>query len=309
MLTRVVGTANSDLLAHGVLDVDTSNTLNAKLLGQRLIGKVELAVLALNTTNGLAGRTLGAGPLGLLVSGGAGIGAHGSGNAGVAGNTGNDGVDNLVDDGHVLDTGPTTKAKVVEGNGTVFRGEGVAVKLAIGELLVHAGGRGRAAARAAGGGAGGGSGVRAAGLGAAGAGAGAARVLVDGDLDELSSSLDGSRGSRAGGARRHSRRGGLANIRRHVARELQSTLGDTIAGLLEGNDLAVENEGGDGRAGHRDDLGVGGALVVMAVLVVVLSRHHAGGSQGEGDSIELHRVGYLFRTGLQAVEYCVRMWT
>lgn len=308
MLTRVVGTANSDLLAHGVLHVDTSDTLNAKLLGQRLVGKVELAVLALNTTNGLAGRTLGTGPLGLLVSGRAGIGAHGSGNAGIAGDTGNDAVDNLVDDGHVLDTGPTAKAKVVEGNGTVFRGEGVAVKLAIRELLVHTGGRGGAAARAAGGGAGGGSGVRAAGLGAAGAGAGARRVL-DGDLDELSSSLDGSRGSRAGGARSHSRRRGLANIRRHVARELQSSLADTSAGLLIGNDLAVENEGGDGRTGHRDDLGVGGALVVMAVLVVVLSGHQGtGGSQGEGDSIELHRVGYLIRTGSQAVQCCVRMW-
>lgn len=50
-LTRVVGTADSNLLANVVLNVNTTNTLNAKLPGEVGVGQVKLAVLALETTD------------------------------------------------------------------------------------------------------------------------------------------------------------------------------------------------------------------------------------------------------------------
>lgn len=150
-LTRVVGTANSNLLANVVLDLNTTNALNAKLLGKVGVGQVKLAVLALETTDGLTSGTLGAGPLGLLVTSRASVRAHGVTVTAVT----RDGRDNVVDhlldyvSGDVLDTRPATKAEIVERDGPVVGWERTAVDLAIGEVGVDASAAGRASARGA----------------------------------------------------------------------------------------------------------------------------------------------------------------
>lgn len=121
--------------------LDTTNTLNAKLLGKVGVGEVELVVTALKTTNGLAGGTLGAGPLGLLVTSRAGVRAHTTRVAAVTGDSGDNGAHQLVDDRNVLDTRPATEAKVVKRDGTIVRGEGATVELTVREVSVETGGR------------------------------------------------------------------------------------------------------------------------------------------------------------------------
>lgn len=137
-LTRVVGTANGNLLGQSVLDLNATSARNANLLRQLGVGQVELAVLALEATNRLAGGALGAGPLGLLVTGRTSIGAHRTIPAGVTEDSSDNVTDHLAKDGHVLNARPATKSKVVEGNSTVFRGERVTVKHAIREVTVDA---------------------------------------------------------------------------------------------------------------------------------------------------------------------------
>ena len=139
--TRVVSTAHSDVLRELVLnkDGDLLSTLHAEALGHAWVGEMELAILALNASNGLASRALGGGPLRLLVTRWAGVGAV---VALRAGPTRGDSLDvgeatsNLA--GAVLDTGPSTKIKPVNSNSAVLRGESRAVDLAVGEIGVNA---------------------------------------------------------------------------------------------------------------------------------------------------------------------------
>lgn len=142
--TRVISTANGNVVGHLVLDVDTANARNAKLLVVT-VGEVELVVgLTLEATNGLAGATLGSRPLGLLVSRGASVRAHGTVVALIAGNGSHNIADHLIEDSDVLDTRVTTKTKVVKGDSTVSRREVTAVNLSIWEVGGEAGGTGTA---------------------------------------------------------------------------------------------------------------------------------------------------------------------
>lgn len=158
--TGVISTANGNAFGHLVLNVDTTNTRNAKLLVVR-VGEVELAVgLTLKTTNGLASATLGGRPLGLLVSRWASVGAHGTVVALIASNSGNNVANHIIEETDVLDTGVTTKTKVVKGDSTILRREVTAVNLSIGEVGSEAGGTGAARAGGAAGSSSGCSGAR-----------------------------------------------------------------------------------------------------------------------------------------------------
>ena len=161
--TGVISTANRNAFGHLVLDVDTTDTRNAKLLIIR-VGEVELVVgLTLKATNGLASATLGGRPLGLLVSRRASVRAHGTVVALIASNGGNDIANHIIEETDVLDTRVTTKTKVVKGDSTILRREVTAVNLSIGEVGIESGGT-RAAraggARRAAGSSGGCSGAR-----------------------------------------------------------------------------------------------------------------------------------------------------
>jgi hypothetical protein len=101
-----------------ILDVDTANASNAELLVAG-VGEVELAVLALKTTNRLTGGSLGRGPLGLLVTRGASVRAHGTTVALIASDGGHDVADEIIHKSDVLDTRVTTETQVVEGDSTV----------------------------------------------------------------------------------------------------------------------------------------------------------------------------------------------
>ena len=141
--TGVVGTADSNISGHLVLDVDTANTSDTELL-VLLVGEVELAVLALKTTNGLTGGALSGGPLRLLVTSRASVRAHSTVVALITSDGGHDVADQIIDEGDVLDTGEATEAKVVEGEGTVLRGESSTVELSIGEVSIDTSGTGAA---------------------------------------------------------------------------------------------------------------------------------------------------------------------
>lgn len=149
---RVVSTANSNVLRELVLDEDGDllSTLHAEALGHAWVGEMELAVLALDTSNRLASRALSGGPLRLLVTRWAGVGAV---VALRARSTRGDSLDvgeatsNLA--GAVLDTGPSTKTEPVNSNSAVLRGESRAVDLTIGEVGVNASRTAAPAARAA----------------------------------------------------------------------------------------------------------------------------------------------------------------
>lgn len=145
--TGVVSTANGNVVGHLVLDVDTANTRDAKLLVV-VVGEVELVVtLTLETTNGLAGATLDTRPLGLLVSRWASVRAHGTVVAFVTSNGSHNVANHLVKESDILDTGVTTKTQVVKGDSTVIRREVTTVNLSIREVGGEAGGTraGRAA--------------------------------------------------------------------------------------------------------------------------------------------------------------------
>ena len=259
--------------------LDTTNTLNAKLLGKVGVGEVELAVTALKTTNGLAGGTLGAGPLGLLVTSRAGVRAHSARVAGVTSDSGDDGAHQLVDDRNVLDTRPATEAKVVQRDGTIVRGESATVELTVGEVSVDTGGRatGAAAARGTGGGSRGGR--RAGGCGRRGWGG---RGL--GELSRLDRwSRSGSRGRRRRGAAREA----LAGLRRGgTVSPQEGTFSDTLADVRSTDSLAVELVFDDGAGG------VNGTARVTVLVVVRLGSHQASGGQGEGNRVELHCVSF-----------------
>lgn len=72
--TGVISAADGDVLVDRVLDLDLSGALDADLLAQLGIGELELALgVTVQAADGLAGVTLGSGPLGLLVPGRAGV--------------------------------------------------------------------------------------------------------------------------------------------------------------------------------------------------------------------------------------------
>lgn len=122
-LTRVVSAAHSDVLADSVLDLNTTHTRDTKLVGKLLVGQIKLATLTLDSTNGLASAALLLGPLGLLVTSGAGVRAHVARAARPALDCSIDLAENSIDPVERLDTSPATKAKVVDRNGTVIGGE------------------------------------------------------------------------------------------------------------------------------------------------------------------------------------------
>lgn len=282
--TRVVSTADSNLLANIVLDVDTTNTLHAQLLGHAGVGQVKLAVLALETSNGLTSLTLGAGPLGLLVTSRARVGAHGTSVALVTSDGSDDAANQLVHDGDVLDTRPATETKVFERDGTVLGGEGVTVELAIGEVSVDARGtRGRAAA----------AGATAGACSRGGRARGLRRRLRRRRGRSLSKSGRGGsgRGSR-GGSRGRRRSRALASLRGSLAAgPLEAAIGNTLADIVGADHLAVQFVLDDGAS-------AGSALRVVTVSVVVrLSGNQASSRQGEGNSVELHFVRVSGRSG------------
>jgi len=295
--TGVVSTANGNIVGHLVLDVDTANSRNAELL-VLLVGKVELAVLALKATNGLTGGSLGVGPLGLLVTGRASVRAHGTVVALIASDGGHDIAYQIIDESDVLDTGETTKAKVVESDGAVFGGECTTVKLSIGEVSGEAGGT-RAAGGAGGAGssgsrdgAGGAGGLR----GAGGAGGGDSRrsLLEDGRSDGGSRGW-GRRGCRGGsGGAAASGRAGSGDS---TVEPLKLVLGEALASIGDANGLRGAGLGGiqhdeivDHRAGDRDGFGLSGTLVVMGVSMAVGGRKTSRGQRGDGIG-ELHSIG------------------
>lgn len=137
-LTRVVGTANGNLHAELVLSMNTTSALNAKLLGECGISKVELAILTLETTNGLAGRALSARPLRLLITSGASVRAHGSVLATVTTHSSDNIGHKTASDGYILNTGPATELQVVKCDGTIVGWESIAVNLSIREVGIQA---------------------------------------------------------------------------------------------------------------------------------------------------------------------------
>ena len=71
---RIIGTADGDVLAEGVLDLGLSGTLDAELARESCVGNLKLAVaVTVDTANRLASVALGRWPLGLLIAGRAGI--------------------------------------------------------------------------------------------------------------------------------------------------------------------------------------------------------------------------------------------
>lgn len=143
---RVVGAADGDVGGEFVLDddVDLVGAGHAELVGHAGVGEPELAVLALDAADGLAGGALGGGPLRLLVSSGAGVGAEGALGAAAAARAGvgGDGLDvgeaaTLGERARGLDTGPATETHPVDSERAVVGRESVAVKLAIGEVGVE----------------------------------------------------------------------------------------------------------------------------------------------------------------------------
>lgn len=143
---RVVGAADGDVGGEFVLDddVDFVGARHAELVGHAGVREAELAVLALDAADGLAGGALGGGPLRLLVSSGTGIRAVGTLGAAAAARAGvrGDGLDvgeaaTLGERAGGLDTSPATETHPVDSERTVVRWESVAVDLAIGEVGVE----------------------------------------------------------------------------------------------------------------------------------------------------------------------------
>lgn len=141
--TGVVGTADGDVLAKLVLDLDLDlvSARHAKLAGHGGVGQVELATLAVDTTNGLASSTLVRRPLGLLVASGAGVGAVSTLSAALAGKGSLDVGVAAHETARLLNASPTTKTHPVNRNRAVVLREVAAVELAIGEILINAGAR------------------------------------------------------------------------------------------------------------------------------------------------------------------------
>lgn len=280
-LTRIVSTANSHLLAEGILDVDIANAWLAERRGVG-VGPVQFAVLALDTTNRLARSALSSRPLRLLVARWTGVGAHVTFRASLAADGSDDGFNHFVEEtpGNLLNTRPTTEAEIVQSDRTVIGWESGAVENAIREFSIDTGGTRTGAG--SGGGSRGGRGAwwrsvdrarrRRRGRGA--------RSL----LPELGRSDGKARGRGWGRGRARAGAGSAGTRRSDTISPLQSAIRDTLAGLLGGDLLAIKLVGNDGGTGHSDSDRVGLTLVVVTVSVVVLLGRHERTRSGEGNS-------------------------
>lgn len=325
--TGVVSTTDGDLRTHVIADIDTTIALHAKLL-LILVSAVELTTLALETTNGLEGRALGGGPLRLLVTGLAGIGAHSTIFTGVTGDGGHDVTNNLAHDGHILDTRPTTQLEVGEGNGTVFRREGVTIDLSVGEFTVNAlsaeagraAGAGGAGAGGAGGASGNSSGCRSARGGRFHGAAAGRRAAGANDSGSLLQNLRGGGRGRSrgwGGSRGASAGTGRASGRDSRVEPLQLVVRQTSTSVLVADGLGGtgvlrvhHNKVVHGRTGNSDSvhLGLSGASVEASMAVAAVgSRQGAGRSQSQGNGVgELHcgRLVRIWDSDVQTGETC-----
>ena len=294
--TGVISTANSNIAAQLVADVDVTSTLDTERFTKLGVGEVELATLTLETTNGLAGGSLGRGPLVLLVTGRASVRAHATVGAALAGNGGNNVADKLVNDANVLNTGPTTQAKVVKGDGTVGGGEVGTVDLSIGEVGINASGTGASGGRGDGGGArgraGSGGGGRGHSAGRAGAGAGAGDH--SGGLDEHlgGESRGGSRGGSRSGGRGRGRGASSASSGDSITVPLKRVVVKLITGFLVADLLnlsgvsRVENDEfvGSGTGDNSSvNLGLNGTLVEASMAMTTVGGRQ-GTRRGEGQS-------------------------
>ncbi len=119
------------------MHLDAAVAFLAQLARRGSVRQVELAVLALDAADRLAGRALGARPLGLLVAGRAGVGAHHA----LGARTGLAGVDVL--DGaaitvvfDLLQAGPAAEVGPGDLDGAVFAWEGRAIELTVREVPI-----------------------------------------------------------------------------------------------------------------------------------------------------------------------------
>ena len=294
--TRVISSASRDLNAQVILNGNAALTGDAKsLVG--VAGKLEVTVaVAVKTTNRLLGSTLGPGPLSLLVTGRAHVGAHGVGSAGLAEDSSDDLADaeaaaeNEARD--TLNTSVATHAEPISGNGTILGGELTALDLAAGEISVKSSGTARDAVglsnrrlglrrsldgrlRRRGGGLGSRRGRR---------GRGGRRSL---GFDELGSEILASGWL---GRRRSVGRGGLSNDDELAI--LETSLGlllveDVVAQLVNGLG-SINNNLGDNIGSTLVDLG-GFLLGVKVAVVVLVSSSARGHGDREGVSNgELH---------------------
>jgi len=125
--TRVIGSADSCLLVHGVLDhdVDLLSTRNAKIVGESWVGKMKLATLAEETTKRLASSALHGRPLRFLVTWRAGVRAESTLGAAVAARAGASGGSlNVCEAGselgaRVLNTSPAAETDPVDFDGAI----------------------------------------------------------------------------------------------------------------------------------------------------------------------------------------------
>ena len=141
--TRVVSTANSDVLAEAVFDLDASCTLCANL-GNRRSAQLKFSIaVAVETTDGLASATLGLRPLRLLISSRACVRAERICSASASGDSSFNIADGRVrskissEVRGILNTRPSAKSKPVEINGTVSRWEIRAINGTAGELSIN----------------------------------------------------------------------------------------------------------------------------------------------------------------------------
>lgn len=141
-LTRIVSSANGDVLIELVNSLYIAVTLDAQRLGKRRVRQVKLAVRAPQATDRLTSGTLGFGPLRLQISRWASIRAHGTIFAGtVVGNSCVDMRNSFTADLDILDTTPAIQTEVVEGDGAVIGWELRAIKFTVWEYTVDASGR------------------------------------------------------------------------------------------------------------------------------------------------------------------------
>jgi hypothetical protein len=138
----VISSASDNILVKIVLDGDTSHSGLAKGV-VTVTGQLKLAVLvAVETTNRLLGSALSGGPLSLLVSNGAGVGAHSTWSAAITVDGSVDLRDDLGGEAEVrdiLNARPSAHLEPVKSNSAVLGGEGVAVDYAALEGLVDTG--------------------------------------------------------------------------------------------------------------------------------------------------------------------------
>lgn len=135
-LTRVVGPADSDVFSELVVNINIASALDAEFLVGR-VGQAEFTTGAGDSTNGLAGRPLGRGPLRLLVTGGTSVRAHGTFSTLLSWFSVSCPADGATTKFDVLNTSPATESEPVNIDRTVLRGERGAVHFPIGEVCVE----------------------------------------------------------------------------------------------------------------------------------------------------------------------------